>query len=406
MLKRHIEEEVEAHLRILPVVLLTGARQTGKTTLARAIAKRRGWAFATLDDALTLSSAQRDPAGWLLSLPKPVVIDEVQRVPDLFLAIKYDVDTQRIPGRFLLTGSANPLLLPRLGDSLAGRMGIIFMLPLSQGELRGTRERFIHRAFEEDLCAESLEELPQGALHHIFLSGGFPPAVELKDAQNRGRWIRSYLQAMMDRDVRDLAQVEGLREFPRLFRLLATRSGALLNVSDLSRSLGMVHMTLNRYLRLLETLYFVHLLPAWYSNRGKRLIKSPKLHLCDTAILAQLLDVNQERLAEDPPLCGQILESFVFSELLKQRSWSTIPFDLYHMRDGDFEVDFLLERQDGSLVGVEVKSTRTIRSEDLRGLKHLQQISSLKRGIVLYLGSRIEALGDGLWALPVQALWQ
>jgi hypothetical protein len=169
----------------------------------------------------------------------------------------------------------------------------------------------------------------------------------------------------------------------------------------------MVNVTVNRYIRLLETLFFIHLLPAWYTNLGKRIIKAPKLHLCDTAILGQLLGVDRGRLQKDPHLAGQFLESFVFSELQKLKSWSPIRFDIYHFRDGDFEVDLVLEKPDKTIVGIEVKSARSLNADDLKGLKHLKKLSKghFKRGIVLHPGTQIEPLGDDLWAFPIASLW-
>lgn len=408
MLKRHILEELEAYLQLMPVVLLIGARQTGKTTLVETLVQKRDFSYFTLDDELSLSNALADPSGWIESLPKPVIIDEIQRAPELFLSIKKDVDQNRIPGRYLLTGSANPLLLPKLGDSLAGRMGILHLLPFSQGELRGIRESFIETIFGELFTSKIFEPLSFETLLKIFLKGGFPPVRSLQDLKDVKRWFRSYLQTMMERDVRDIANIEGLREFPRLFRLLATRSGMLLNISDLSRSMGMINMTLNRYLRILESLFFIYLLPAWFSNLGKRIIKSPKLHICDTALLAQLIEVDENRLKNDPSLAGQFLENFIFAELLKQKSWSSVPFEIYHFRDGDYEVDFVLEKPEGTIIGVEVKSSKSVSNEDLRGLIHLKKIAKnrFKRGIILHPGNKIESLGEGLWACPIQALWQ
>lgn len=407
MLKRNIEQELESFLKIMPVVLIGGARQTGKTTLIESMAKKDGYHLVTFDDELILSHAARDPSGWLMAQPKPLIIDEVQRVPELFLSIKRDVDQHRKAGRFLLTGSANPLLLPRLGDSLAGRMGIVTLYPFSQGEIHQIKETFISTIFDKPPSIQKFQELSIESLHELFLRGGFPSVQNFENIEDVTRWIRSYLQTIMERDVRDISHIEGLREFPRLFRLLATRSGMLLNISDLSRTLGMVNVTLSRYLRLLEILYFIYLLPPWYTNLGKRLIKSPKLHIADTAILAQLLGVDKKNLLNDPALSGQFLENFVYTELLKQKSWSSIPVELYHFRDGDHEVDFVLERSDGTIVGIEVKSARLIRQDDLKGLKHLKNLSKerFKRGFVLHLGNQIEPLGSDFWAVPLQALW-
>ncbi len=407
MLKRHLQDELEAYLKLMPVVLLTGARQTGKTTLVETLTHDKNYFLVTFDDELSLSNAKRDPSGWLAALPKPLVIDEVQRVPEIFLQLKKEVDQDRVPGRYLLTGSANPLLIPKLGDSLAGRMGILTLYPFSQGELQQKKETFLSRIFQEQLSTIKADPLSQDHLFEILLKGGFPVVQTLDNPADISRWLQSYLQTMMERDVRDLSNIEGLREFPRLFRLLATRSAMLLNTADISRSLGLVSITLSRYLRLLETLYFIELLPAWYSNLGKRLIKSPKLHFCDTSIMAELLNIDSSRLKNDPSLAGQFLETFVFGELLKQKSWSSTPFDLYHFRDGDKEVDFVLEKRDGSIIGIEVKSSRSLQADDLRGLKHLQTLSNNKfyLGIVLHMGSQVEPLGPRLWALPLQALW-
>ncbi|CCB89461.1 ATP-binding protein [Simkania negevensis] len=408
MLRRNIEEELKAFLKIMPVVLITGARQTGKTTLAKSIAQKKGYTFYTFDDALTLANAKRDPSGWLESLPKPVIIDEVQRVPEIFLSIKKDVDENKKPGRYLITGSANPFLIPRLGDSLAGRIGILNMFPFSYGEIIEKKERFISTIFETKFSPKNLSKLSHETLYEILLWGGFPPVQDLVTIEDLNRWMKSYLQTIMERDVRDLANIEGLREFPNLFRLLASRTGTLLNVSQLSRSLGMVHVTLKRYLRLLEALYFVYLLPSWHSNQGKRLTKSPKMYLCDTAILTTVLGMDSDNLEGDPTFTGQVLESFVFSELLKQKSWSNVPFELYHFRDRDIEVDFVLERFDGTLVGIEVKSANTIHNGDLKGLKHLKTIAkkSFSNGIILHLGTQIQQLDENIWAFPIQSLWE
>ena len=407
MIHRNIQKELDALLHIMPVTLLTGARQTGKTTLVEAIAQSKGYFSVTFDDEMSLSNARKDPFGWLMSLPKPLLIDEVQRVPDIFLSIKRDVDQNRLAGRYLLTGSANPLLLPKLSDSLAGRLGVVHLFPFSQGELRNGFETFLTNIFNDSFSLRETVSLQEDELHQILLRGGFPPLQALSSLQDTQRWMRSYLQTMLERDVRDIANIESLRDFPRLFQLLAIRSGTILNTSELSRSIGMVNVTLSRYLKLLETVFFIYLLPPWHSHLGKRIIKSPKLHLCDTAMQASLLGVDTTRLQTDPYLMGALLESFVFSELLKQISWDSTPYKLFHFRDVDREVDFVLEKADQSLVGIEVKKTRKIAGDDLKGLKHLRHLSEgrFKRGILLYRGDRIERLEDTLWAVPLQALW-
>jgi len=406
MLKRHIEKKLNSLLSFMPVVLITGARQAGKTTLVEMLCKQNGYAFHSFDEDIVVSNALKDPAGWIHGLEKPSIIDEVQRAPEIFLPIKRSVDSNRKPGQFILTGSANPLLLPRLGDSLAGRMGILDLYPFSQGELRGKESSFIEQVFGEVTRKKESPKLPRKDLCDILLKGGFP-TVQSLDHEERRNWISSYLQIMLTRDVRDISNVEGLRDFPMLFRLLATRTANLLNISDLSRSLSIVNVTVKRYLRLLEALYFVYLLPSWFNNHGKRLIKSPKLHLCDTAFLGHLLAMDKEKLIHDPSLMGPLLETFVFTELQKLKSWSTIDFNMFHFRSNLHEVDFILEGYDGSIVGIEVKSARTVRPDDLKGLNYLQSIAkkNFHKGIILYLGDEVISINKDIVAMPVQALW-
>lgn len=408
MYTRFIEDEINSYLKIMPVLLIMGARQTGKTTLVEFIANNKNYNYITFDDELTLSNAIRDPSGWLMSLQKPLIIDEVQRVPEMFLSIKRDVDQNRIPGRYILTGSANPLLLPRLGDSLAGRMGIVNMYPFSFAEIFQSKEKFIENIFLEEMPNQIFQKLDVLQFFKKLLFGGFPPVQGFGDLEDVKRWIRSYLQTIMQRDLKNLSNIEAIYEMPRLFKLLATRSSMLLNVADISRTLGMINVTISRYLYLLETLFFINLLPAWFSNRGKRIIKSPKVHLCDTAILANLLEVDENRIQNDPTLCGQFLETFVFSELIKQKSWSKIKIDIFHFRHTNREVDFVLEKNDGTLIGIEVKCTRKIKDDDLKGLKFLKKIAKnkFKKGIILHFADRIENVEDNIFSMPIQALWE
>ena len=269
---------------------------------------------------------------------------------------------------------------------------------LQDGEIIEKRESFLSTVFEVKLAPKNLSKLSRPKLYEILLWGEFPPVQDLNTIENLHRWIRSYLQTIMERDVRDLANIEGLREFPNLFRLLAYRTETLLNISELSRSLGMVHVTLKRYLRLLEALYFVYLLPSWHSNQGKRLTKSPKVYLCDTAILTTVLGMDSDNLETNPTFTGQVLESFVFSELLKQKSWSTTPFELYHFRDRDVGVDFVIEKPDGTLVGIEVKSANIIHNGDLKGIYHLKSLAkkSFSKGIILHFGTQIQQLDEDI----------
>ncbi|MEW6638365.1 MAG: ATP-binding protein, partial [Actinomycetota bacterium] len=345
MYRRNVADLLDEALADSPVVLLNGARQTGKSTLVRS-SMIRGFSgrYLTLDDAGILSAAATDPAGFLAGLGRPVVLDEVQRAPDLFLAIKAEVDRDRRPGSFLLTGSANVLLLPRLSESLAGRMEVHTLWPLSQGELEGVREGFVDAAFSGGAPPVSLEAEDPPRLFERVLRGGFPEVVGRESPARRRAWFDSYVTTILQRDVRDLANIERLAEMPRLLSLLATRASSLLSYSDLSRAAAMPQSTLKRYMALLETVFLVQTLPAWSANLGKRLVKSPKSIVCDTGLAAHLQGVDAQRLSAEPVLAGPLLENFVAMELKKQITWSETRPSLYHFRtQAGREVDLVLE---------------------------------------------------------------
>lgn len=411
MYRRNIAGALREALSDSPVVLLNGARQTGKSTLARSgeLGEFSG-GYLTLDEAGVLSAAATDPAGFISGLEGPVVLDEVQRAPELFPAIKASVDRDRSPGRFLLTGSANVMLLPRLSESLAGRMEMNALWPLSAGELSGVREGFVEAAFSGRPPApggESESASGPGIFERV-LRGGFPEAVVRERASRRAAWFESYVTTILQRDVRDLANVERLAELPRLLYLLAARTSSLLNYSELSRSSGLPQSTLKRYLTLLQTTFLLNTVPAWSGNLSKRLVRSPKIMLCDTGLAAHLQGVDEERLSEEPTLRGPLLESFVAMELYKQASYSERRLDLYHYRtQSGEEVDILMEDRSGRLVGVEVKASSTVSNRDFRGLKALSEAAGdrFQFGAVLYTGTERVPFGDNLYALPVQTLW-
>ncbi len=326
MYARNIEADLGAALNDTPVVLLNGARQTGKSTLAQGFARGLSATYVTLDDATRLAAASSDAQGFLAGLGERVVIDEVQKAPELFPAIKLSVDMDRRPGRFLLTGSANVLLLPRISESLAGRMELITLWPLSQGELRAQKDSFLDGVF-----ADSLPTLAAGGafdLKNAVLSGGYPEALRRPEGKRRDAWFAAYVTAMLQRDVRDLSNIDGLTDMPRLLSLLAARAGGLLNMSELSRSAGIPSSTLKRYLSLLQATFLYQPLRAWSSNLGKRLIKSPKIHLVDSGLATHLAGVTRQSLERDPMFFGHLLETFVISELRKQQGWSDMRVNL------------------------------------------------------------------------------
>jgi predicted AAA+ superfamily ATPase len=408
MLTRHAAARLHTALADRPVVLLHGARQSGKTTLVRAVAEESGARYITLDDLTMLAAARNDAAGFLAGSAQSLVVDEVQRAPELLLAIKAAVDRKRTPGRFLLTGSANVLLVPRVAESLAGRMEIVPLWPFSQGEIEGAVEGFIDAAFG-DAPPVLVQSSSSVRLTDRVLRGGYPEAAPIKSAERRRAWFDAYVTTILQRDVRDLARIEGLTELPRLLALLASRPMAQLNYADLSRGTGLPQSTLKRYFALLEMVFLIRLLPPWHANIGKRLVKTPKVVLTDTGLAAHLMGIDDARLARDRTLLGGLLESFVAMELVKQSGWSADPPALYHFRthEGD-EVDLVLERRGGALVGIEVKSAATVSAADFKGLRALAEIAGqrFQRGIVLYTGAEIVPFGAGLFALPVEALWR
>lgn len=407
MYKRNIESELQAAIADTPVVLLNGARQTGKSTLARDFAQARSIPYITLDDATQLAAASSDAQGFLAGLGDRAVIDEVQKAPGLFPAIKMSVDRDRRPGRFLLTGSANVLLLPQISESLAGRMELIALLPLSQGELHGQRERFLDGVF-----AEGLPVLQPGDavdLKGAVLAGAYPEVIKRPAGKRRDAWFAAYITALLQRDVRDLANIEGLTDMPRLLSLLAARVGSLLNMSELSRSSGIPNSTLKRYLSLLHATFLFQPLPAWSSNLGKRLIKSPKIHLIDSGLTAHLAGVTRQSLDRDPVLFGHLFENFVVNELRKQTGWSDSRVNLHHYRTTTGrEADILLEDAAGRLVGLEVKASATVVRKDFSGFDALSEDTRRQfvRGIVLYTGEQSVAFGENYMALPVSAMWR
>ncbi|MGD0538315.1 MAG: ATP-binding protein [Verrucomicrobiota bacterium] len=391
-----------------PVVLLNGARQTGKTTLAQAMAAGAAAQYFTFDDSATLALAAGDPSGFIRNLTGSVVLDEIQKVPELFPAIKLAVDRDRQPGRFLVTGSANVMTLPRLSESLAGRMEIIPLFPFSAGELAGAVEGFLPRLFAGTI-ARSKTTSSRKDMTARLTRGGYPEATQRGADDRRAAWFAAYISTILQRDVRDLARVDALHSLPNLLKLLAARASGLLNLADVGRDAGLPHTTLTRYLALLETVFLVHRLPAWSRNLGQRLVKAPKLHLVDTGLACHLIGADARRLSEDRPLLGRLLESFVVGELRKQISWTDPRTALYHFRTATgSEVDVVLEKLDGSVAGIEVKASATVAASDFAALKALrdQLGKQFRAGVVLYLGDQIVPFGDKLWLVPVPALWE
>lgn len=407
MISRHATPRLLAGLRDTPVVYLQGARQTGKSTLVRIIAKQHHPAtYLTLDTAAAFASSAEDPERFVMGLDRPVVIDEAQRAPALALAIKAAVDADRRPGQFLLTGSASVMSLSKLSESLAGRMELHTLWPFSQGELSGVRETFVDRVFAAKLLPP--EATAECSLIDRMCTGGYPEIQARKSPTRREAWFDSYIDSILQRDVRDLVNIERLSEIPRLLALLASRVAQPVNFADLARTFAIPQTTLKRYMALMETTFLVRLLPAWFSNIGKRLTKAPKLLLVDTGLLTHLLEADANRLRRDRTLLGHVLENFVGMELIKQLGWSEKRCKLFHFRtESGAEVDLVLEDRAGRLVGIEVKCAASLQRQDFRGLETLAELSGRRfvRGVILYTGATTVPFGKTLHALPLSQLW-
>lgn len=390
-----------------PVVLIHGPRQCGKTTLARAVGDEAGYFYVSFDSDVLRASAQADPVGFVADLPGKVVLDEVQRVPELFTALKAAVDRDRRPGRFILTGSANVLLVPRLADSLAGRMEILRLHPLAQAELAGKQPGFLDALFGVGFKASQQARLGR-ELAELIAAGGYPAAIARPSPRRRATWYRDYIETLVQRDVRDLARISSLDVLPRLLALAAGQTARLLNVADLASPFQLSRPTIRDYVTLLARVFLLEELPPWHSNRLSRLIKTPKLHLGDTGLACALLGVDAAALWADRTLLGQLLETFVFQELRRQASWRDEPVAFHHFRDKDgVEVDIVLEGASQRVAGVEVKAAATVTASDFRGLRKLKEIAGKRfvAGVVLYDGEVTAPFGDKLFAVPIRSLW-
>jgi uncharacterized protein len=425
MLYRQLTQSISESLTDTPVVLLHGARQTGKSTLMRSLAGADARYF-TLDDAAVLSAVRHDSAGFLAANPGRLLIDEVQRAPELFLAMKHEVDQarmagQNVNGRFLLSGSANVLLLPRLADSLAGRMEIHTLWPLAQSEMRllaGQQPaNFIDALFAPEGAAShagaqrgdlAFNATDRTELLGQLLAGGYPEAVARSSEKRRTAWFDAYLQTIVQRDIRDIAQIDGSVQIPQLLTALAHRATGVLNAADVSRTLGIPHTTLKRYLHLLQTVFLITPLPAWTPRASHRAQKSPKLFFNDSGLMAHLLGLSAQPLQNAPGLPGPLLETFVHAELQKQCAWANTACELMHYRTSTgMEVDFIVQDRQGRVVGIEVKSSTQASANDFKGLRHLREVvgDQFYRGVVLHPGSQSISFDPQLASVPLGALW-
>lgn len=405
--RRLLAPRLREALRDTPAVLIHGPRQSGKTTLARSVGENRGYRYVSFDDDATRAAAKADPVGFVARLSAKSILDEVQRVPEIFTSLKATIDARRTAGRFILTGSANVLFVPDLADSLAGRMGILRLHPLVQCEIENVRPRFLDELLRGRFRTALSEPLGRDLTRRVA-DGGYPAAVARREPARRRAWYRDYVDTQIQRDVRDLSRVRSLDTLPKLLRLVASHTARLINVADLAAPFELTRQTIHEHVTLLERVFLVERLPPWHVNQMSRLVKRPKLHMGDTGVACALLGLDAVRLEEDRATLGAMLESFVLQELRRQASCRADPIDFFHFRDrDDFEVDIVLEGE-GVVAGVEVKAAATVRDADLRGLRKLQGAvgSRFGAGVVLYDGGATIRFGDSLFAVPVRRLWE
>jgi len=405
---RLLEPLLHTALADTPVVCLLGPRQCGKTTLARTL--EPDYAYLSFDDEATLAFALADPTGFVAALPPKAILDEVQRVPALLRSLKLAVDNDRRPGRLVLTGSANLLMLPTLGDSLAGRMEILQLHPLAQAELATAKGRFLAQLLAGEL-KPALGSGPVASpqlLAERVLAGGFPEAVSRTNARARA-WHRAYLRTLLERDVQDIARVRDTAAVGRLLDVLALRTGELLNISSLGNELDLNRETVEHYLTVCERLFLIRRLSPWHRNEAKRLIKTPKLHLLDSGLASTLTSMAAEDWGTRRERFGHLLESFVVQELVAQAGWTDPDLRFWHYRDKDqVEVDLVITRGRQTW-GVEVKSAATVTPADGQGLRRLAEQcgDDWQGGIVLHAGNSALPLGgEKNLAVPLAWMWE
>jgi len=411
--ERRLEEVVEARLAEEPVVVLNGPRTVGKSTMLSGLAGRLGRTVVDCDDLAARAAVRSDPARFVES-DQPVLIDEYQHVPELLDAIKAQLNRDLRPGRYILAGSTRYATLPEAAQALTGRVDIIPVLPLAQGEIGDVRETFVARLLDGagiDMT-QSLMSTPRDEYARRATSGGMPVALRRPPGRSRSRWFSNYVNLVIDKDVLDISRVRQREMLPRLLGQLAARSGQVLNMAAISGTIGLEKSTTENYVKLLESVFLVYRLPAWGTTLGSRITRHPKVHLVDSGVMAWLLSLTPQKITQATPAAlteyGHLLETFAVGEILKQASWFDAPVTAGHFRTeaGD-EVDLVLERDDGQVIAIEVKAGSRISGEDFRGLRYLKGRlgSRLEEAIILYTGEHAYTHDEWITILPLDRLW-
>jgi predicted AAA+ superfamily ATPase len=412
LIQRGIEPELRDILSVSRAAAITGPRQAGKSTLAKQL-QAAGVVpnYFTLDDEATRAAARADPDGFALSLPRPAVIDEVLRAPSLMLAVKQILDEDPTPGQFLLTGSADLLTARVIADALPGRVEYVNLWPLARAEIEGKPGSVIDALL--DGVPPQVNGAPKGraASAEIVVTGGFPDALT-RTPRQRARYLRSYVQTILARDLPEIGEVRvDPSKLEQLLRLLAARTSGLVNYAALSRELALDDKTVKAYAELLTQLFLLYRLRPWSANLSARQVKTPKLLLTDSGLAAALVGVDAARYSapDQGAVAGALFETFVVMELIKQATWSTTPVELFFYRDTEKrEVDLVVESASGDVAAIEAKSAAIATASDARGLRLLRDKLGprFKTGIVIYSGAHTLPIDDRLWAVPISGLWQ
>jgi len=395
------------------VVVLHGPRQAGKTTLMRQLELQRGGEFRNLDEGPVLTAAREDPAGFVVSERSPVYIDEVQRGGDeLVREVKAVVDASRQPGQFVLAGSTRFLSVPSLQESLAGRAGLLEVWPFTQGELRGTNDRFLDVAFADPDIVRSQRVYGYSRADYLdaVVCGGFPEPSRMNSERARSAWFENYIQAVIHRDIREMAQIREPSAAGSVLRGLAAMSGQLILTTTLATRADLSRATADRYVGLLDAVFLIHRLPSWSRNTLRRAVAHPKVHVVDSGLLGHLLGATAASLGRPgSPALGQMVETFIVNEIAKQSTWSEHRVRRHHYREGKghHEIDLVIENAEGLVVAIETKAASTVRREDFKHLRVLQHTlgADFVHGFVVYLGRHALSFGPGLTAIPMAALW-
>jgi uncharacterized protein len=412
LIARGIERELRDILSVSRAAAIVGPRQAGKSTLAKQL-QTAGVVpnYFSLDDEALRAAAHADPDGFALSLARPAVIDEIQRAPQLMLAIKQILDRDQTPGQFLLTGSADLVTARVVADALPGRVEYVNLWPLAQAEISGRRDSIIDALLNES--PPQINSAPKGraASAEVVLAGGYPDA-RTREERQRTRYFRSYVQSILGRDLPEIGEVRSdPSKLEQLLRLLAARTSGMVNYAALGRELALDDKTVKAHTELLRQLFLVHRLRPFSTNLGSRQVKTPKLLLSDTGMAAALIGVDVSRYSapDQGSIAGMLFETFVLMELVKQATWSATAVELFFYRDTDKrEVDLVIESPSGEVVGIEAKSAATATASDARGLRLLRDKlgARFKAGIIVYSGEHTLPIDQRIWAIPISGLWQ